>query len=50
MAGLLLVEEAGGYVGQFPGPMGITAPATAIACAPGIAAAIKQLVDDSAGK
>jgi hypothetical protein len=27
MAGLLLVEEAGGYVGPFPGPQGITAPA-----------------------
>ena len=44
MAGLLLVEEAGGQVGPFPGPEGLTAMATVIATAPGIAAAITGLV------
>jgi myo-inositol-1(or 4)-monophosphatase len=47
MAGLLLVEEAGGYVAPFPGPLGLTAAATAIAAAPQIATAIAQLVDDT---
>ena len=50
MAGLLLVEEAGGYVGPFPGPQGITAPATAIASAPGIASALLSLLDEIAGE
>ena len=47
MAGLLLVEEAGGYVAPFPGAAGLTAMSTAIATAPGIAAAITGLVDAS---
>ena len=44
MAGLLLVEEAGGRVGPFPGPQGITARAPVIASAPGIAGELSALV------
>ena len=44
MAGLLLVEEAGGYVGPFPGPSGLTALAPVIATAPGIAGAVSDMV------
>ena len=48
MAGLLLVEEAGGYVGPFPGPDGLTVRAPVIACAPGIADALRTLLRDAA--
>jgi len=44
MAGLLLVEEAGGRVGPFPGPQGLTARAPVLAAAPGIAAELAELV------
>jgi myo-inositol-1(or 4)-monophosphatase len=43
MAGLLLVEEAGGRVGPFPGPQGLTARAPVLAAAPGVAAALGEL-------
>lgn len=49
MAGLLLVEEAGGHVGPFPGPHGLTVRAPVIASAPGIADALRMLVRDSTG-
>jgi len=48
MAGLLLVEEAGGRVGAFPGPGGLTVRAPVIACANGIADALLDLVRTSA--
>lgn len=44
MAGLLLVEEAGGYVAPFPGPGGLAAKAPVVATAPGIAAAVAAIV------
>ncbi|MGH8849491.1 MAG: inositol monophosphatase family protein [Casimicrobiaceae bacterium] len=44
LAGLLLVEEAGGYVAPFPGPEGWRKPAPALGCARGIAAPLQQLV------
>jgi myo-inositol-1(or 4)-monophosphatase len=44
MAGLLLVEEAGGYAAPFPGPEGIAAPAPVLACARGIGPALTKLV------
>ena len=44
MAGLLLVEEAGGYAAPFPGPGGLTARAPVVATAPGIAAAVTAIV------
>ena len=44
MAGLLLVEEAGGYAAPFPGPQGLTARAPVVATAPGIAAAMTAIV------
>jgi myo-inositol-1(or 4)-monophosphatase len=44
MAGLLLVEEAGGFVAPFPGPRGLSGPAPVLACAPGIADALMRLV------
>jgi myo-inositol-1(or 4)-monophosphatase len=44
MAGLLLVEEAGGFTAPFPGPQGITRPAPVLACAKGIAEPLKALV------
>jgi hypothetical protein len=37
MAGLLLVEEAGGYAAPFPGPGGLAVKAPVVATAPGIA-------------
>ena len=49
MAGLLLVEEAGGYVGPFPGPHGLTVRAPVIACAPGITDALRALLRDATG-
>ena len=44
LAGVLLVEEAGGYAAPFPGPDGLLKPAPALACAPGIAEALKRIV------
>ncbi len=44
LAGLLLVEEAGGFTAPFPGLKGLRAPAPVLACAPGIAAALSELV------
>jgi len=44
MAGLLLVEEAGGFAAPFPGPKGLTAKAPVVATAPRIAAAMMALV------
>lgn len=44
LAGLLLIEEAGGYVAPFPGPEGWREPAPALGCARGIAGALQQLV------
>jgi myo-inositol-1(or 4)-monophosphatase len=44
MAGLLLVEEAGGYVAPFPGPQGMRVPAPVLACARGIAEPLTKLV------
>jgi myo-inositol-1(or 4)-monophosphatase len=44
LAGLLLVEEAGGFVAPFPGPEGLHHPAPVLACAPGIAEALMRLV------
>ena len=48
MAGLLLVEEAGGYGAPFPGPQGLTVRAPVIACAAQVAAPLTALVRDSA--
>ena len=44
MAGLLLVEEAGGFTAPFPGPEGLTKPAPVLACAPGIADGLMKLI------
>ncbi|MEP7182493.1 MAG: inositol monophosphatase [Betaproteobacteria bacterium] len=44
MAGLLLVEEAGGFAAPFPGAGGLTVKAPVIATAPGIADAMMALV------
>ena len=44
MAGLLLVEEAGGRVAAFPGPGGLTARARVVAAAAGISDALSALV------
>ncbi len=44
MAGLLLTEEAGGHCAPFPGPGGVRTPAPVMACAPGIAAPLTELV------
>jgi myo-inositol-1(or 4)-monophosphatase len=44
MAGLLLVEEAGGYTAPFPGPQGIRVPAPVLGCANGIAEPFMKLV------
>src|SRR6185503_11582784 len=44
LAGLLLVEEAGGYVAPFPGPDRWREPAPVLGCAPGIAGALRSLV------
>ncbi len=35
MAGLLLIEEAGGYTAPFPGAAGLRKPAPVMGCAPG---------------
>jgi myo-inositol-1(or 4)-monophosphatase len=44
MAGLLLVQEAGGYAAPFPGPEGLRVPAPVLACASGIADPLEKLV------
>jgi len=44
MAGLLLVEEAGGYVAPFPGPGGIGTPAPVLGCTKGIGEALTKIV------
>jgi myo-inositol-1(or 4)-monophosphatase len=44
LAGLLLVEEAGGYAAPFPGPEGIRRPSPALGCAKGLAAELVPLV------
>jgi myo-inositol-1(or 4)-monophosphatase len=49
MAGLLLVEEAGGRVAPFPGPGGLTVRASVVAAAAGIAEALSALVQQATG-
>jgi myo-inositol-1(or 4)-monophosphatase len=49
MAGLLLVEEAGGYVAPFPGPKGLGVRAPVIASAGGIGPALHRLVRERTG-
>lgn len=44
LAGLLLVEEAGGYVAPFPGPQGFRSPAPVLACAKGIGEPLAKIV------
>jgi len=46
MAGLLLVEEAGGFAAPFPGPQGLRKPAPVLACANGIAEPLMRLVGE----
>jgi myo-inositol-1(or 4)-monophosphatase len=43
-AGLLLVEEAGGYAGPFPGPEGLLVPAPVLGCAREIAWPLVELI------
>ena len=45
MAGLLLIEEAGGYAAPFPGPDGMRVPAPVLGCAKGIAEPLAKLID-----
>ena len=49
MAGLLLVEEAGGYVAPFPGPQGLAVRAPVIASAGGIGPTLHALVREQTG-
>jgi myo-inositol-1(or 4)-monophosphatase len=44
MAGLLLIEEAGGYTAPFPGPRGMTEPAPVLGSAKGIGEALAKIV------
>lgn len=44
MAGLLLIEEAGGYIAPFPGPQGLRVPAPVLGCAKGIGAPLAKIV------
>ena len=44
MAGLLMVEEAGGRVWPFPGPEGMTKRSVVVASAPGVAGALFEWV------
>ena len=44
MAGLLLIEEAGGYAAPFPGPAGMRVPAPVLGCAKGIAEPLAKLI------
>ena len=48
MAGLLLVEEAGGCVGPFPGPAGITGRAPVVATAASIGDVLSEIVGSCA--
>ncbi len=43
-AGLLLVEESGGWVSDFYGQGGLDGPAPVLACAPGLAEPLKDLL------
>jgi myo-inositol-1(or 4)-monophosphatase len=43
LAGLLLIEEAGGYAGPFPGPDGLLVPAPVLGCAKEIAWPLVEL-------
>jgi myo-inositol-1(or 4)-monophosphatase len=43
LAGLLLIEEAGGYAAPFPGPKGLTTPAPVMGCARGVARELSRL-------
>ena len=43
-AGLLLIEEAGGYAAPFPGPDGLLVPAPVLGCAKGIGEALGRIV------
>jgi myo-inositol-1(or 4)-monophosphatase len=45
MAGLLLIEEAGGFTAPFPGPNGWRTPAPVLGCARGIADPLMRIVD-----
>jgi myo-inositol-1(or 4)-monophosphatase len=47
MAGLLLVEEAGGYVAPYPGGRTLTERAPVMACAAGIADDLMALVEEA---
>ena len=47
MAGLLLVEEAGGRVAPFPGRGGFTVKASVVAAAAGISGALSALVQQA---
>jgi myo-inositol-1(or 4)-monophosphatase len=44
MAGLLLIEEAGGFIAPFPGPGGLRTPAPVLGCARGIADPMLRIV------
>jgi len=44
MAGLLLIEEAGGFTAPFPGPKGLRTPAPVLGCAAGIADPMMRIV------
>ena len=44
LAGLLLVEEAGGYVAPFPGPQGLRTPAPVLGSAMGIGDPLAKIV------
>jgi myo-inositol-1(or 4)-monophosphatase len=44
MAGLLLIEEAGGYAAPFPGSGGMLVPAPVLGCAAGIGEALNKIV------
>jgi len=44
LAGLLLVEEAGGYTAPFPGPEGLRNPAPVLACTKALAEPLTQLI------
>jgi len=44
MAGLLLIEEAGGYAAPFPGPDGMRVPAPVLGCSRGIAEPLAKLI------
>ena len=44
LAGLLLVEEAGGYIAPFPGPQGLRVPAPVLGCAKRIGEPLMKLV------